>query len=65
MSLKELDDYILGNSEKIDISNYNIANVHLIELNDIKGIIKKRNRKDVYKRQVFIYDTKASKQRGC
>jgi len=61
MSLKELDDYILGNSEKIDISNYNIANVHLIELNDIKGIIKKRNRnshKGTYGKVGFISGSK-------
>ena len=43
MSLKDLDNYILGIEEEIEIKDLNTG-VHLTELNDVKNVLRKRSR---------------------
>jgi len=60
MSLKDLDNYILGIEEEIEIKDLNTG-VHLTELNDVKNVLRKRSRnshKGTYGKVGFVSGSK-------
>ena len=61
MTLKDLDDYILGIEETAVSDINNIPNVYLTEFNDVKNVLKKRSRnshKGTYGKVGFVSGSK-------